>query len=89
MAALIASTAGQVDSADFTLTGTGTTLAFVSADGSIPRDAQAAIQYKSAAGQYTTVDTLSSSVPALVLNATGTFRVRKYTSASSIGIDRD
>lgn len=89
MAALIASSVAQTDSADIVLAGTGTTLALVSADGNVPRDAQAVIQYKSAAGQYTTVDTLSAAQPAVVLTATGTFRVRKYASAVAYGVDRD
>lgn len=89
MASLIAATAGQADSADFTLTGTMTTLAFVSATGVIPQDASAALQYKSASGSYTTVGTMDPTTPARNLTATGTYRIRKFASSSAIGIDRD
>lgn len=92
MAELIASSAGQADSADIALTaGASTTLYLKTASATLPRDAVALVQVKSGSN-YFTVGQIDAANPMQVLTAVGTFRVRKLAAAetgSSFGVDRD
>jgi hypothetical protein len=90
MAELIATGTAQADSADFALTdGQSTTIFLKDAAGTtVPPLCNAAVQIKSADLEYFTVGTIDGLTPAKVLQAPGTYRVRKHASADAFGVDR-
>jgi len=90
MATLIASSTAQADSADFTLAaGASTTLYLVDASGeSVDSFSNVAVQIKSGL-EYFTIGSLSGARPCLVLDAIGTFRIRKFAAPVAFGVDRD
>ena len=91
MSNILAAGTSQAASADFTVAaGTPTTVAVNTADGELPvMQAYAAIQIKSAAGQYMTVGYLGRNSVALVIDGPGVFRVLRFPTPVPIGIDRD
>lgn len=88
MANIIANGTTELASADFTLTGSPTTLSLSSATGPIPLGALALVQIK-AGSVYNTVGQLSTLVPAQNLTAVGTFRVLRQVAPAAFGVERD
>jgi len=90
MAELLASSTAQTDSADFTLaSGQTATLYLKDAAGeSVDAHANVAIQIKSGL-EYFTIGSLNGARPCMVLDAVGTFRVRKFAAPVAFGVDRD
>lgn len=91
MTTLIATSAAEATSADFTVSaGASTTLSLATATSeAMPADAEARIQIKSTGGTYNTIGTLTTRQRVLVLSATGTFRVYKPQSGGAVGVERD
>jgi len=95
MASLIAISADQAASADFTLAaGASTTLSLTNANTNasgvtLPTPIVALIQLKGSSNAYVTVGQIDSGTPQKVLSAIGTFRVLKLASAVAAGVDRD
>ena len=86
MAELLPVTTAAADSADFTISGTTTTLAL---NGTNRPFGTAMVQRKSSSGQYVTIGTLNDAQPAGVLAASGTYRVSKAGNTNAFGVDRD
>jgi len=79
-------------SADFALlAGDSTTLFLVDnvdTDG-ISSTAQVDIQIKASDGKYFSIGALSYSNPILVLDAVGTFRLKRIASTDAVGVDKN
>lgn len=90
MAELIAAGITEVDSSDFTLTsGDQVTIFLKDAAGpTVGYDAIAMVQIKCAGGEYYNVGRIDFDVPAKVLSAPGTYRVKKLASVASFGVDK-
>lgn len=92
MAQLIASGTTEANSADIVVAaGTPTTISLFNADGVFGNDVAATVFQKSSGGVYRPVlgGNLTAQKPALVIDAPGTFRVKKYASTVAFGVDRD
>lgn len=92
MAELIATGTAQDDSSDFTLAdGQSTTIFLKEKDtfyDSLPAQCAANVQIKSADSVYYTIHVITDRCPAIVLDAPGTYRVRKQASITTFGVDR-
>ena len=90
MAELIATGRAQADSSDFTLAdGQSTTIFLKDASyDSVPAQCAANVQIKSADSVYYTIHVITARCPAIVLDAPGTYRVRKQASITTFGVDR-
>lgn len=90
MAELIASGTAEADSADFTLTtGQNCTLFLKDAAGdTVPPFSEALVQIKSAGLEYYTVGVITGANPAQLLEAPGTYRVRKRAATVAFGVDK-
>ena len=88
MAELIPVGTTQVDSPDFTLgKGESATLSLTEvSEGTLTRYCQAAVQKKTPAGVYTTLGVINGTDPVRVLQAEGTFRVRRLASGTPFGV---
>ncbi len=85
MTTILTPTTAADQTADFTLSGTSTTLCLY---GAFRPYGSATIQ-RLVAGSYVDVGVLTDATPAQVLTATGTFRVIKGPSQKAVGVDRD
>lgn len=90
MAELIAAGTTEADSADFTLaSGDQATLFLKDAAGpQVAGDAAAIVQIKSAAGEYFSAGVIDAAVPAKVLSAPGTYRVKRLAASAAFGVDK-
>lgn len=83
---ILAPSIGSAISADFTISGS-TTYVLSTATGSLPPNVYAELQYKNAAGGYTTFATLEANKPLHVTSAAGTFRIVKWGGSTAFGVD--
>ena len=90
MAELIATGTAQADSSDFTLADGQSTTIFLkdASSDSVPAQCAANVQIKSADSVYYTIHVITDRCPAIVLDAPGTYRVRKQASITTFGVDR-
>lgn len=95
MAELLASATTEATSTDFAVTaGTPVTLFLKTATtDTLPSDGWAVVQIKSAGGAYYTVGDLkvTNSTYARILDGAGTYRVKKFATASgtAYGVDKE
>jgi len=89
MASILAAGITQAASSTFTLADGESKTVYLTAPSGAPiaDDATAQIQIVSAAGDYTTIGTLTRAVPSYVVQAVGTFRVLRWPCSTPVGIE--
>lgn len=90
MAELIASGTTTAQSADFDVEAGASASLFLKSASSqtLPYDALAIVQVKSADATYFDVGVLTATDPMKVLQAAGTFRVSRVAASSAYGVDK-